>query len=224
MKQFELVGSDSVFDAVILDNGDYPTHPVPLSILRNATYLCCCDGAAEHQLTFSERQPDAIVGDGDSLSDEIKRAHTDILHTVSEQNDNDQTKTTRFCMSNGARSIAYIGATGKREDHTLGNISLLSRYMEEFGLDVTMVTDHGWFVPAKGERQFVSFKGQQVSIFNIDSTQLDSTGLKWNSYAYKHLWQGTLNEAVGDSFTIKANGSYLTFRTFEAKKHRNQNI
>jgi len=34
--------------AVIVANGKYPHHPVPLSVIKNAPYIVCCDGAANH--------------------------------------------------------------------------------------------------------------------------------------------------------------------------------
>ena len=46
-----------------------------------------------------------------------------------------------------------MGATGKQEDHTLGNISLLIDYMKA-GAQVTMLTDHGMFIPASGAELF----------------------------------------------------------------------
>ena len=52
-----------------------------------------------------------------------------ILHRISDQETNDQTKAVNFLLAQGKRRIAIIGATGNREDHTLGNISLLSDYL-----------------------------------------------------------------------------------------------
>ena len=213
---YPLVTASSTFDAVILCDGDYPSHAIPLSILSHAKYLVCCDGAGMHPILHGGT-PDAIVGDGDSLPEDFKRRYADILHQVSEQDDNDQTKATRFCIAKGFQRIAYLGSTGKREDHTLGNISLLIRYMKDFHLDVTMVTDHGYFTPASGEQTFDSFAHQQISIYNFGCAQLEGKGFKWNPYAYQELWQGALNEAIGDEAMIKADGNYLLFRTFEPK-------
>ena len=192
------------FDAAILANGCFPTASVPLRLLREAPYVVCCDGAARHW-----PQCHAIVGDGDSVPSTLR----DRLIKVDEQEDNDLTKATRHCMSLGLRRIVYLGATGLREDHTLGNIALMMRYHQEFGLDVTMVTDQGWFVPATGAATFQSQPGQQVSIFNFGCTILASEGLRWQAYPYRQLWQGTLNEALADTFRIDADGSYLVFRT-----------
>ncbi len=216
---YPLITASSTFDAVILCDGDYPSHPIPLSILNKAKYLVCCDGAGMNHILHGGT-PDAIVGDGDSLPTDFKKRYADILHIVHEQEDNDQTKATRFCIEQGCHRIAYIGSTGKREDHTLGNISLLIRYMKDFHLDVTMITDNGYFTPASKEQSFESFARQQISIFNFDSTQLSGTGFRWQPYPYREFWQGALNEAIGDEVSIKANGSYLLFHTFEAKKEK----
>ncbi|MCR5642044.1 MAG: thiamine diphosphokinase, partial [Prevotella sp.] len=107
------------FDAVILADGEFPTADIPLQILREAKFLCCCDGAAAKAITQGF-MPDAIVGDGDSLTPEFKTRYAAIIHLEKEQDDNDLTKATRFCLEKGFRSIAYLGTTGKREDHTIG--------------------------------------------------------------------------------------------------------
>lgn len=216
---YPLITASSTFDAVILCDGDYPSHPIPLSILNKAKYLVCCDGAGMNHILHGGT-PDAIVGDGDSLPADFKKRYADILHIVHEQEDNDQTKATRFCIAKGYHRIAYIGSTGKREDHTLGNISLLMRYMKDFHLDVTMITDNGYFTPASKEQSFESFARQQISIFNFGCTQLSGTGFRWQPYPYQEFWQGALNEAIGDKISIEADGSYLLFHTFEAKKEK----
>ena len=212
-----LVTATSQFDAVILCDGDYPSHPIAKSILQHAKYLVCCDGAGM-KLILHGGTPNAIVGDGDSLPDDFKRRYADILHIVNEQEDNDQTKATRFCMAQGCHRIAYLGSTGKREDHALGNISLLMRYMKDFQLDVTMITDNGYFTPASGIQNFESFRGQQISIFNFGCSLLTGKGFRWVPYPYQELWQGALNEALGEEVTIEADGNYLLFHTFDAKK------
>ena len=106
---------DYTFDAVILAAGDYPTATQPLAILRNAKYVVCCDGAADRYIARGNT-PDAIVGDGDSISPDNREKYARILHIVNEQESNDQTKAVRFLVSQGKRRIAIVGATGRRED------------------------------------------------------------------------------------------------------------
>ena len=197
-------------DVVVLANGDFPVHAVPLSLLENAAHIVACDGAIAH-LAAHEYQADIIaIGDGDSVPEGLR----DRLIQVDEQEDNDLTKATRYCLKQGWRRIAYVGATGQREDHTIGNISLIVHYFLEMGVEPLLVTDYGWFVVAKGDSEFESFPGQQVSIFNVNCERLISEGLKWQSYPYRQFWQGTLNEALDTVFRFHADGCYLVYRTF----------
>jgi len=197
----------SAFDAAILANGGFPTAPLPLSFLRRAPYVCACDGAIRHY-----PQANAVVGDGDS----VPPAYRARLIQVDEQEDNDLTKATRHCIGQGFRHIVYLGATGRREDHTLGNISLMVRYLRDFHIQPLMATDHGWFTPAHGPATFDSFPGQQVSIFNFGCTRIQATGLRYPVYPYAEWWQGTLNEATATAITFDTDGYYLVFRTIAA--------
>ena len=52
-------------EAVILANGEYPTCPVPLTMLEEASFVACCDGAANEYISRGHT-PDVIVGDGAS--------------------------------------------------------------------------------------------------------------------------------------------------------------
>lgn len=195
-------------DTVIVANGDFPTHRKPLEVLQHASHIIACDGAISHI-----PQAEVVIGDGDSVPVEFR----DRLIQISEQEDNDLTKATRYCLSQGWKKLAYLGATGLREDHTIGNISLLMRYYHEMGVEGAMFTNHGFFTPAFGNREFPSMEGQQVSIFNFGCSSLKSEGLKWNSYAYSEWWQGTLNEALSNQFSIMSDGYYLVYQTYEAK-------
>ena len=207
---------EKTFDAVIIANGAFPTHAVPLNILHHAAHLIACDGAITPLLLEGLGEA-VIIGDGDSVPAEYR----DRLIQIDEQDDNDLTKATRYCVENGWKRIAYLGCTGKREDHTLGNISLLMRYYRDMGVDGTMFTDYGFFTPAHGNRTFPSMKGQQVSIFNFGSHQLTSTGLRWDAYNFQEWWQGTLNEALSEEFAITADGYYMVYQTYDVKAYAN---
>ena len=196
------------FDVVIVANGEFPTNEIPLGILKNAKHIVACDGAIKNV-----PRAEVVVGDGDS----VPTVYHDKLIQIEEQEDNDLTKATRYCLSMKWHKIAFLGCTGKREDHTLGNIGLLMRYFREMGVEGMMFTDYGFFTPACGNHTFQSQKGQQVSIFNFGCKQLTSEGLRWNSYAYEEWWQGTLNEALSDKFSFCADGYYLVYQTYGIK-------
>lgn len=199
-------------EAVILANGEYPTHVLPLKILEEAKFVVCCDGAANEYI-LRGHTPDIIIGDGDSLSPENKTRFSDIIHHIADQETNDQTKAVHFLQEKGYQRIAIVGATGKREDHTLGNISLLLDYMKS-GMEVRTVTDYGVFIPASGTQTFVSHTGQQISIINFGAKGLQGEGLVYPLSDFTNWWQGTLNEATSDEFTIHCMGEYLVFLAF----------
>ncbi len=198
-------------EAVILANGEYPTHVLPLKILEEAQFVICCDGAANEYI-LRGHTPDIIIGDGDSLSPENKTRFSDIIHHVTDQETNDQTKAVHFLQEKGYREIAIVGATGKREDHTLGNISLLLDYMKN-GTKVRTITDYGVFIPASDTQTFASHPGQQISIINFGAKGLKGEGLVYPLSDFTNWWQGTLNEATSDKFTIHCTGEYLVFLT-----------
>lgn len=201
-------------DATIVANGTFPNHPIPLRYLENAQYVVCCDGAANDFIARGGK-PDAIVGDCDSISAENKIRFADILHPNPDQETNDLTKAVRFCIKRGKKNIAIVGATGRREDHTLGNISLLAEYLNE--ANPIMITNYGIFTPIAQTTKFESFRGQQVSVFTIKkTTQITSHNLKYplTKLVLANWWQGTLNESTADTFTIETNGTVIVFQVF----------
>ena len=203
-------------DAVILAAGDFPTHPIPLGLLARAAEgrIICCDGAAD-RLLREGFTPLAVVGDGDSISPEARRRLSDRLHIESEQDTNDLSKAVRYAVSQGMRRLTILGATGRREDHTLGNISLLADYQAR-GLDVEMWTDYGVFTPATGCQTFASRAGQQVSVFCLDDAPLTLRDVRWplEGRRITRWWQATLNEALTDTFRIETRGRIIVFRTY----------
>lgn len=187
---------------VIIADGDFPRNPVPLGYLNTAERIVCCDGGTE-ALTAAGYTPDAIVGDLDSLSDELRARFFGKIYEDKSQENNDLTKAVEWCHRRGHNDIVILGATGKREDHTLGNISLLAEYIKY--MNVIMVTDTGIFRPFQGSFTMETYRGQQISIFSIDSdTGVTSDGLRYqmNNMKLTNWWVATLNEATGDSFSL----------------------
>ena len=199
------------YNTVIIADGTFPAHKIPLEYLRNAEHVICCDGSAENLINFG-LEPEAIVGDMDSLSDDLAERFADRLFADDEQETNDLTKAVMWCRGMGYKDIAIVGATGKREDHTIGNISLLVEYCRD--ANVIMVTDTGIFKPFLESSEIASFPGQLVSIFSIDpETEITSEGLKYPlvNARLKNWWVATLNEAVENTFTLSFI-VYLKFR------------
>ena len=197
------------FDAVIIANGEYPTAAVPLQIIESTPFVVCCDGGANEYIARGNT-PDIIIGDGDSLSTTNRKKYSHILHCIDEQETNDQTKAIGWLLQHGYKRIAIVAATGKREDHTLGNISLLIEYMRAGAL-VRSFTNYGTFIPCKDYSKLTTRKGQQISIINFTASGFSSQGLRYPLYDFTNWWQGTLNEAVADNVTIECKGEFILF-------------
>ena len=202
------------YTAIVAD-GTFPQNEIPLNYLKNANRIVCCDGSAS-SLILSGMEPEAIVGDMDSLNDDLANRFADRIFRDENQDTNDLTKVVTWCRENAYRDIVIVGATGKREDHTLGNISLLAEYAKD--MNVIMVTDTGILRPFLTDARIDSFTGQQVSIFSIDPyTEVTSNGLKYQLTKTKisNWWYATLNEALGDSFTLEfSKGRIIVYSKF----------
>lgn len=205
------------FDAVILANGEFPRNDIPLSLLRGGLPVVCCDGAAA-KLLGAGIMPTAVVGDGDSLSKALKERLSDRLVVVSRQDNNDLSKAVDYSVAQGWRRLAIVGASGLREDHLLANIALLTDFAKV--AQCRMFTDYGVFTAISGDTTFRSFARQQVSVFSMDKDNvLTYSGLEYpvENRKFVHLWEGTLNSALGDSFEVRTTGETIVFQTYERK-------
>ena len=202
-------------DVVVVCNGQFPTHEIPFAILRQAKTIICCDGAIQ-KLSAVGVKPTVIVGDFDSLPKSLMEKYSDIIFHNPDQETNDLTKSMQWAKQHGFTDVCILGATGLREDHTLGNISLLADY-EQQGFSVKMVTDSGVFTPVNHTHCFSSFKGQQVSIFSLKpDVPIRSENLKYPfNRPLPSWWCGTLNESLGEQFTLHFDeGKVLVYQTF----------
>ena len=217
---------------VILANGAPPTHPVPLRLFREADRLIACDGAWRKALDLG-RTPDAVVGDGDSLGADGREALAQRgipFIGEEEQETNDLCKAFRHAVATGAEgdAVVILGATGRREDHALGNIFHLLDFAaaapREGGADrlparVSMVTDFGTFEPVLPPGgTWTAAAGRSVSVFApVPGTRMTSEGLEWplEGVALDALWRGTLNRTTGDTFTLRTTHPVLLYLAHE---------
>jgi thiamine pyrophosphokinase len=180
---------------VILAAGDFPKRDgAAWNILAAAKRVICCDSAADQYRRRFKRDPDFVVGDLDSVRGEFPETVFD-----PDENVNDLGKAVRFVRSRGWNDLVIAGASGKREDHTIGNFF---RALAEM---VEVVTDYGVFRPVCGKASFAAAKGAGVSVFAPDpATVMTSKGLQWplDGVKFGHLFCATLNRASSTRFTV----------------------
>ena len=93
-------------EIVIICAGAFPKTEYPRYLIRTADFIICCDGALRKFLRNSkaifgaERLPDKVIGDMDSLSPAMKARYGDLIVTIDEQENNDQTKAFTWALEN----------------------------------------------------------------------------------------------------------------------------
>ena len=215
--------------AAIICNGDFPKKEYPLYLIKSADYIICCDGAAAAYMRMCRkifgygRRPDAVIGDLDSLSKPMQKKLADITVRVSEQDSNDLNKAVRHVLGkySGIGTVHILGAGGKREDHTVGNLSYLMEYAEETaglkekvlleGLDtgkdimMDMVSDWTTAFAITESCSLQVGEGREVSIFTADPTlRIKSEGLHWKTddVVFDNWWKATLNRTDRDEIRL----------------------
>lgn len=203
-------------EAIILANGRFPKSRKVLEILHSAKYIICCDGAIKN-LDSHSIMPDIIIGDMDSVGTTLLNKYKEKILKITEQDTNDLSKSFRYALEQGFNQLTILGATGKREDHSLANISLLYRFNREVNTEI--ISDYGIWTCCNESSLFESFPGQQVSIFsNRANTKVYSENLRYplDGILLDELWKGTLNESTSNSFRISFDrGEIIVFRCFD---------
>jgi len=198
----------------ILANGDFPAEGTEAHrMLSCAGRVVACDGAAANFIKAFGRPPAAVVGDLDSLPPALLPAlHGCEIAIVSEQETNDLEKAVRFCRERGWLPATIFGATGKREDHTIGNIFRALDCGQE------IVTGYGRFTPVEGRASFKTKPGASFSVFATDpATRVKSQGLKWplDNVRFANLHCATLNVACAGEVVLESTHRIYVYTAFE---------
>ena len=196
----------------ILANGQFPVHPFPLDILHNSQTIICTDGSA-NSLIDKGINPNVIIGDMDSLFVEKKIFSVQFIKDPNQEN-TDLEKAFEWSIKNKISTINVLGASQKREDHSFGNLYLLSKYCDL--LNLTYVTDYFSITCHEGNRIFSSFKNQLVSILPVKHIQHVSTeSLKYNlsDEELPISSRGISNKSLSENFTINSSGKIWVFRS-----------
>ena len=189
---------------VILANGDFPKKGgAAWKLLAAAKRVVCCDGAADAYRRHFRRWPDVIIGDLDSIPPHfLLSPFSFLLVRDANQDTNDLEKAMAYCAKLGWKNPMIVGATGKREDHAIGNVFRALDY----GLEI--VTDRGRFIPVRGKAVLKVRTGAAVSVFAPDpKTRMVSKGLEWplEGVKFRNLYCANLNRATATRVTLTAN-------------------
>jgi thiamine pyrophosphokinase len=204
--------------ALLLCNGDPPPRTFLRKLIAESGYVVAADGGANIARRIGIR-PRVIIGDLDSISAGTKRYFAStLLLRVRRQDNTDLEKGLDFILAQGYRKVVIAGATGKRIDFTLANLSLLWRYTDR--LDVEAVGD-GWrALPVRGKLALHARRGTTVSIIPFGRCRgVTLRGLKYPlRNASLHVGQvGVSNVVATSPFTVEVREGKLLVLILDQK-------
>lgn len=186
------------------------------------TLFIACDSGFESCLSMGVN-PDIVVGDFDSISDDaykkIENTGAEVikLNPIKDDTDTEFALRLAFKRTKNTDEIYILGGTGARIDHTLGNINLLGLGLKH-DRDVILVDERnyilmlapGWTLELEKGNQF----GKYISVFPYAGF---ADGVTMKGFKYP-LHRATLegfntltvsNEIVDDFATIHVAEGYL---------------
>ena len=195
---------------IVIANGSFPSHPIAKNYLNKSGTIICTDGAAD-KLIDSGKNPDIIIGDFDSTSIKGKDRTGKWIETP-DQNKTDLEKTFEWCIMNNIKKIVLLGSSGKREDHTIGNLFTLAKYHDE--IQCEMITNHAKIICVSGENYIFADNNQNISIIATEPIErITLDGLQYNIKNESLLpsTRAISNKAISDKFYLESTGKVLVF-------------
>lgn len=206
--------------ALILCDGEPPTESLFRSHNNACNIFIATDGAAFTALHYGTT-PDVVIGDMDSFvppSDYKGKVITD-----PDQNSNDLEKALSYAVKEGVDNAVILGATGKRLDHTLKNLSVYKQFKQKFK-DLVFEDDYVkiFLLPRVYSGQVEKVK-TPISLFPLSGevTGITTTGLKYslnNESLINGVRDGSSNETTAKYFEVKHRSGDLLL--FQPQRHK----
>lgn len=197
---------------LILANGSEPSYPLLKQFLDKCEYFIAADGGGDIALRYG-LSPDTVIGDMDSFQ---QKTHFEggILHDP-DQETNDLEKALKHAMSKKAARVDVLGATGKRLDHSLKNLSVMQQFQNHFD-SLSFIDDalYSRILPRDFSMELPP--GHLVSLFPLSGIVdgVITEGLKFplnNELLQNGLRDGTSNQTIHGAIRIRHRTGTLLF-------------
>jgi thiamine pyrophosphokinase len=191
----------------LLLNGETPN---TIPNVSEYDIICATDGAYQY-LKNNHIVPDFICGDFDSI--ENIPTSIDVIHTPN-QDFTDFDKMLQILFDKGYFSIDIFGASGKEQDHFLGNLSTAIQWKEK--LKLTFYDHYSRYFLADKSTEIKNCKNKIVSLIPFPKAEnITTTGLEYPLINGDLIFGeriGTRNKAVQDTVNVKfTNGNLFIF-------------
>lgn len=190
--------------AVILCDGDIPQKAIIEQELLDTKLLIAADGGAYHAQKLGV-SPKVIIGDLDSYK--VTGNETAAVIHDKDQETNDLEKALDWALKYSANDIIVFGATGKRLDHTLKNLSVLLQFDPKFD-SIVLMDDYAVMKIIQSPFKGMFEPGTILSLFPLSGKVegITTRGLKYplkNEDLENGIRDGSSNEAIEKTVEIE---------------------
>lgn len=203
--------------ALVIANGEPPKKQRLQTLAREANIVICADGGANIALK-SGIMPDAIVGDLDSIHAEaLVKFHKVPTHEDRDEASTDLEKAILWAIKAKFDHITVVGATGKRVDHSVGNLGVMAKYYPD--AIIRFVDDLGEISYVGRELTFEAKKRAVISLIPLSRCEgIVTQGLRYaleGEALELGVREGTSNVVVSSPVSIKVKkGHLLLYKLF----------
>lgn len=178
-------------------NGEEPNQ---LPDFSDYEIICATDGAYQYLLK-NNITPTFISGDFDSLA--ILPQGVEAIKTP-DQNFTDFDKILKILFEKGYKEIDVFGASGKEQDHFLGNLNTALQWKDR--LEIMFYDNHGYYFLAKKKTSIPHCLHKTVSLVPFPlATEVTTKGLQYPLNSEDLVFGkriGTRNKAIENQIDI----------------------
>lgn len=205
---------------IIVSGGKHPSLELFRSIYREGDFIIGADSGAE----FLKREgiiPDLLLGDFDSIKEDTLlyfNGKTKVLKYDAVKDFTDTEAAFEEAIKLHPDEIYFLGCTGSRLDHFIGNLSLLARALK-LGISGYLMDDHNKIffmdkpgIIKKGFGSYISFQAFRESVkdFNLQGARYPLTGYELKLGDPRNVSNEFLEEEIEVSFK---SGILMVFMT-----------
>lgn len=199
-------------EVLIILNGDLNNLGFFKNLITEATYVICADGAARYLISM-DITPDLLVGDLDSIAKEdlawMKQKGVEVKKFPARKDFTDSELALEYALELNPLRVTIIGGVGSRWDHSLGNVMLLYKMLNN-GVYGRLINEKNELTIVDGELTISGEPGDILSIIPI-TKEVRGVTLKGLEYPLTdHNFQ--MGDTLGISNQLATSEATVTIR------------
>lgn len=183
--------------AIVVGGGDKPSKKLIEYYLDSETIIIAADGGANCLYQY-EIVPNYLLGDFDSIDSRVLGELKDNTFTERfpiEKDYTDSDLALDKAIEKGATEVVFLGCTGKRLDHFLGNLCVLYKGLKR-GIKASIVDENNKLFLVNESTTLKGTKGEMFSLLSYFE-EVEGLTIEGAKYPLKNF-----HLSLGDNLTI----------------------